>query len=148
MINIRQVIIAMCICLFIIGCGKDRNTTDRVISVDKPEISQQDRVQIKNSHLTKAQDYITDRRYEDAVVELNEIIKLDPNDPAAYYILGNVYEMMGKNKESVEAFITAIKLDPYAKKQMHPESIGSASVSNLTEPCLATNTIIDNSRQP
>ncbi|MBU0700959.1 tetratricopeptide repeat protein [bacterium] len=140
MINIQQLIIAMCICLSIIGCGKDKNTRDKVISIEKPEISGQDKVQLRNSHLTKAQDYIADKRYENAVTELNEIISLDPKDPAAYYTLGNVYEMMGNNKESVEAFITAIKLDPYAKKQMPHEPIGSTSVPNLTEPCSATNT--------
>ncbi|MBI4778618.1 tetratricopeptide repeat protein [Candidatus Desantisbacteria bacterium] len=139
MINIRRFIVAMCICSFIIGCGKDKNM-DKVVSIDKPEISGQDRVQIKNSHLAKAQEYISDKRYEDAVIELNEVTKLDSKDPAAYYTLGNVYEMMGKNKESVKAFITAIKLDPYAKRQMSSESTGSMSVPNLIEPCLATDT--------
>ncbi|MFH1859465.1 MAG: tetratricopeptide repeat protein [bacterium] len=139
MSNIQQLIITMCICLSIIGCGKDKNTEDK-ISIEKPAISEQDKIQIKNSHLTKAQNYIADKRYEDAITELNEIINLDPKDPAAYYTLGNVYEMMGKNKESVEAFITAIKLDPYAKKQLPHESIGSTSVPNLTEPCSATDT--------
>ncbi len=147
MINIRQFIVAMCVGLFIIGCGRDKNPADNVVSIDKPEISQQDRGQLKNSHLVKAQDYIADKSYEDAIAELNEIISLDPKDPAAYYTLGNVYEMMGKNQESVEAFITAIKLDPYAKKQMPLESTGSGSVSNLTEPCLATNTAVGSSCQ-
>ena len=125
MINIQRLILILCVCSFIMGCGKDRNTEERKISINKPAISQQDSVQLKDSHLVKAQTYITDKKYEDAIVELNEAISLDPKDPASYYTLGNVYEMMGKNKESVETFIMAIKLDPYAKKKIGTGTTGS-----------------------
>lgn len=139
MINIRRLIV-VCTCLVIIGCGKDKLAEERKISINKPVISGQDKVQLKDSHLVKAQDYITDKKYEDAVIELNEAISLDPKDPASYYTLGNVYEMMGKNKESVETFIMAIKLDPYVAKKMGTGTMGSLSGTNMTGLDLSTNT--------
>lgn len=141
MFVVQRLVIAMCICLFFIGCGKDRNAENKMIIIGKPEISQQDNAQLKNSHLAKAQDYITNKKYEDAIIELNEAISLDPNDPASYYTLGNVYDMMGRNKESVEIFIKAIKLDPYAMKKMGTGTTGSLSGTSLTEQDLSTNTV-------
>jgi len=141
MINLRRLILSLCICSFIMGCGKAENTKEGKISITKPVISQQDSVQLKDSHLVTAQAYITDKKYEDAVVELNEAIRLDPKDPASYYTLGSVYEMMGKNKESVETFIMAIKLDPYSTKKIGTGTTGSLSITNLTEQDLSTNTV-------
>jgi tetratricopeptide (TPR) repeat protein len=79
---------------------------------DTPVMSQQEILQQKNMHLINAQNYRANRMYDKAVHELKEAIKLSPEDASLYYMLGHLYEEMDKNKESVEMFIKAMKLDP------------------------------------
>lgn len=66
----------------------------------------------KEQHLAKAQEYVEAEQYEQAIKELQNALQFDPKDANIYYTMGSLYEQMGKNKESVEAYIKAIQLDP------------------------------------
>jgi Flp pilus assembly protein TadD len=85
--------------------------------------------QKKEEILKKVQLHIENREYEKAVLELNKAVELDPEDAALYYTLGELYEQLGKDKESVEAFVKALQLDPEGRKisQEYEEAEGQGN---------------------
>lgn len=105
------------ICFLSIGCSsrskQEEKLTDKII---QPEITSEQEKSVtlsqKDMYIAQAQKYVEQGQNENAVKELQNALKIDPNDANVYYTLGNLYEQMGKNKESVEAFIKAIQLEP------------------------------------
>lgn len=62
-------------------------------------------------HLFKGADYYIKNKLDDAVLEFNAAIKINPNFANAYKGLGVVYSKKKLDKEAEDAFITAIKIN-------------------------------------
>ncbi|MDI6736568.1 MAG: tetratricopeptide repeat protein [bacterium] len=95
------------------GCSSKKGMEEVKQTVSLPNIaSQQEEKAIQKEQILKqVQDYIEKKEYEQAVLELNKAIELDPEDATLYYTLGDLYEQLGKDKESVEAFVKALQFD-------------------------------------
>lgn len=75
----------------------------------------------KDDYLRKAELYYLSGDYEKAISTLEEAVKLDPKDAYLHLELGRVYEEMGKDTESINAYIQALKLDSSLKNISVPE---------------------------
>jgi tetratricopeptide (TPR) repeat protein len=51
-------------------------------------------------------------RPDDAVIEYNRAIKIDPNYANAYYALGMIYQAKGDQQDAVASYEKYVKLDP------------------------------------
>jgi Flp pilus assembly protein TadD len=112
----KTLIIIFLIILIVYGCApkKEVEQPKIITSMELPKVNEN--AQKKEEILKKVQLHIENREYEKAVLELNKAIELDPEDAALYYTLGDLYEQLGKDKESVEAFVKALQLDPEGRK--------------------------------
>jgi tetratricopeptide (TPR) repeat protein len=70
-----------------------------ILSPDLPQLN-----------LIKANQEYLEGRYKDAVKSVQIEIEKNPDDADAYYLLGNLYKIMGEKSKSSEAFSTAEKL--------------------------------------
>ncbi|MEW5766199.1 MAG: tetratricopeptide repeat protein [bacterium] len=95
------------------GCGPQEETGVKPESRKAPLT--------KDDYIKKAELYYLAGDYEEAVSVLEEAVKLDPKDAYLHLELGRVYEDMGKDTESINAYIQAIKLDPSLKNISVPE---------------------------
>lgn len=123
--EIKKWIIPILIVLLVSGCApkKEIEQPKTITSMELPEedIDTPQDTQ-KEQILKKVQLHIEKREYEKAILELNKAIELDPEDASLYYTLGDIYEQLGKDKESVEAFVKALQLDPEGKKTLRERS--------------------------
>ena len=55
-------------------------------------------------HLLQGQAFLRDREFEQALEELKEAEKLNPDLPRLYYVLGLAHQQLGHNKEAIAAF--------------------------------------------
>ncbi|MDI6792730.1 MAG: tetratricopeptide repeat protein [bacterium] len=69
----------------------------------------------KDNYIKEYEVYCLSGDYEKAAGALKEAIKLDPKDANLHLELGNIYDDMGKDTESIKAYINALKLDPSLK---------------------------------
>ncbi|MGV0005256.1 MAG: tetratricopeptide repeat protein [Candidatus Porifericomitaceae bacterium WSBS_2022_MAG_OTU9] len=51
-------------------------------------------------------------KYEEAIVDYTEAIKLKPDNPAAYYNRASTKSNLGRHDEAIEDYTEAIKLKP------------------------------------
>lgn len=71
----------------------------------------------KEAYIGLTNAFIIDKDYDAATKTINKLIKLEPNYPGGYYVLGALYEH-GKNyKLAVETYNKAISLDEKTKPQ-------------------------------
>jgi len=56
--------------------------------------------------------HIMTDNYDAAINDLNEIIRLDPNNDSAYAVRGEAYQKKGQFNEAISDFTEAIRLDP------------------------------------
>ncbi len=63
-------------------------------------------------HLKKAKAYLAEERLEEAVIELKNVVQLDPNHDEAYVELGDAYLKLQKPKEAYQAFLRAVSINP------------------------------------
>ena len=66
----------------------------------------------KAAHQERAKQYIEKQRFKEAVIELNNVIQLDPNDEAAHYQLGEVYFRLRQGDEAFQSFSRAAFINP------------------------------------
>jgi len=57
------------------------------------------------------------QRWADAIVELEQVIKLDPNVPEAYYQLGLAYGRLNRTSDAQSAMATYKRLSDAEKKR-------------------------------
>ncbi len=66
----------------------------------------------KAKHVTKAREYIKNKDYKAAVIELKNAVRIDPRDDAALYELGETYGMLGQGREAYTYFFKAAQVNP------------------------------------
>jgi len=88
------VFMASLICLFLIcsGCSSNEEKRDK--------------------HLAKAKEYIASSEFNKAVIELKNVIQLDPKNDAAYYDLGETYLKLKQGNDAYQAFSSAVSINP------------------------------------
>jgi tetratricopeptide (TPR) repeat protein len=63
-------------------------------------------------HLKQGVEYYEQDKLEEAIVEYEKALELEPGNPNAHRNLGSVYVKQGKWEEAIAAYEQAIKLDP------------------------------------
>ncbi len=64
------------------------------------------------AHYQLAVSYMQSARVQDAFVELQKTIKINPEEKRAYYLLGLIYRQFDNKEKAVKSFLRAIELDP------------------------------------
>ena len=64
------------------------------------------------AHLVNSQYYLARRQHEEAALELERALALDPNNPASHAEMGHLLFLSGRPKESLDFINRAIRLDP------------------------------------
>jgi serine/threonine protein kinase/tetratricopeptide (TPR) repeat protein len=80
--------------------------------IDEKELGNLNRVVREGAHLGRGEAYFLKRQYEQAIADLNEGIRLSPNDAEPYYYRGQCYRQQGRLGEAVADFETALRLNP------------------------------------
>jgi len=52
------------------------------------------------------------KEYEEAIYDLNIVVKMNPEDKKSYNVLGNIYRDLKKYEEAIDSYTRAIKNDP------------------------------------
>lgn len=63
-------------------------------------------------HLEKAEQYIQQKEFSKAVIELKNVVQLNPKSDTAYYELGEVHLKLQQAKEAFQAFSRAASINP------------------------------------
>jgi tetratricopeptide (TPR) repeat protein len=66
----------------------------------------------KAKHLERARQYIAKNELKKAVIELKNVVQLDPNDDEAYVELGETHLKLQETREAFRAFSTAASVNP------------------------------------
>ncbi len=66
----------------------------------------------KAKHLERAKEYIEKSEFKKAVIELKNVVQLDPKNDAAYYELGETYLKLKQGKEAFQSFARAVSSNP------------------------------------
>jgi tetratricopeptide (TPR) repeat protein len=68
--------------------------------------------QKKANHFKKAKEYIAKNELKKAVIELKNVVQLDPKDDAAHLDLGEVYLKLKDPREAFQAYTRAVSANP------------------------------------
>ena len=71
--------------------------------------STQDEVE---KYRSSAQKYIDAGQYKEAIIELQNVVRLDPQDDAAYLALGETYAKLQNPEKAARAFFQAVEVNP------------------------------------
>lgn len=63
--------------------------------------------------------FSTLKQYERAISDLDEAIRLKPDDVTAYRVRGYVYHKLGQNERAIADYTEAIHLDPHYADTYH-----------------------------
>jgi tetratricopeptide (TPR) repeat protein len=66
----------------------------------------------KANHFKKAKEYIAKNELKKAVIELKNVVQLDPKDDAAYVELGEAYLKLKEPREAFQAYTRAVSANP------------------------------------
>ncbi len=66
------------------------------------------------THLSMAETLLKAKRYDEARREIDQVLVLQPQNASAYMLLGNLYTEQNQPQEAIQAYRTAIQLDPTA----------------------------------
>ena len=66
----------------------------------------------KAHHEKRAAEYLKEGKLKEAVIELRNVVQLDPKDDAAYSQLGETYLKLKKGREAFQAFSRAVSVNP------------------------------------
>lgn len=97
-INIRGVVCTLILCSFLIACS-DNNTAQ--------------------SHIAQADQNIKDNKRNEAIIELKNAIKLEPQNASARYSLGKLYLSLGDGEGAAKELDRAYRLG-YASNKVLP----------------------------
>ncbi len=65
-----------------------------------------------DAHYQLALSHLQSARVQDAFVELQKTIRIDPKNKRAYYLLGLIYRRFNDNRAAEDALLKALALDP------------------------------------
>ncbi|MCK4469801.1 MAG: tetratricopeptide repeat protein, partial [Desulfobacterales bacterium] len=71
--------------------------------------SKEEKVQ---KHMSRADKYLEDDRFKEAVIELKNVVQLDPKYADGHYRLGEVYLKMQKIREAFQSFYRTADIQP------------------------------------
>ena len=57
--------------------------------------------------------YLNDEAYDQALLDLNEALSIEPRHFRAWMILGRVFEVLGQNREALEAYREVLTIHPH-----------------------------------
>ncbi|MFN0085008.1 MAG: tetratricopeptide repeat protein, partial [Blastocatellia bacterium] len=83
-------------------------------------------------HLLQGQAFFRDREFEQALDELKEAEKLNPDLPRLYYVLGSTSLQLGRNKEAIAAFENALRRVPEDAAALYQLAYALESDGDLT----------------
>lgn len=66
----------------------------------------------KDAHMKLAELFLYVEMRQEAINEVNEVLKLDRNNPKGYYLKGIIYKESGDTSLAVSSFMTTIEQDP------------------------------------
>ena len=66
----------------------------------------------RDRHLARAEKYIAENEFNKAVIELKNVIQLDPKNDTAYYNLGETYLKLKQGNDAYQAFSNAVAINP------------------------------------
>jgi tetratricopeptide (TPR) repeat protein len=66
----------------------------------------------KDDHWLRARQYIEKKEFKKAVIELENVIQLDPGDDTAHYELGETYLKLKLGRESFQSFSRVVLINP------------------------------------
>lgn len=103
-----------CLIAFLAGCSSAPKTPAPQPAEPPPppkqvEVSPKERAQL---HIDLAAGYYERGQMDVALDELNEAVKLDPNNAKAYNIYGLIYSLLGENAKAEQNFQKALQLAP------------------------------------
>ncbi len=70
-------------------------------------------------YFSKAEEYFSQGKYEQAIEEYKKTIKADPEFSTAYLYLGDAYYKLNKYDDAIQQYDEAIKKDPKNKRPYH-----------------------------
>jgi len=62
-------------------------------------------------HLKRASRYLESKEYKKAIIELRNVVQLNPENDKAYYDLGEAYLKLNKGREAFQAFSRAVSIN-------------------------------------
>ncbi len=71
-----------------------------------------DKGERESIHFQKAKQFVSEKKYQEAVLELKNVIKLAPDNDQAQVLLGDIYIEMGEVLLSARAYSAALKQNP------------------------------------
>ena len=81
-------------------------------------------------HELKGQFYSQEKNYDKAVIEYDEILKLEPENSHVYYLKGIMYQQAEIYEKALNSFESALKIDPEALESLY--QIGRNAVFSKT----------------
>ncbi|MEI8349240.1 MAG: tetratricopeptide repeat protein [Candidatus Omnitrophota bacterium] len=63
-------------------------------------------------YLQRGRNYLIDKKYQDAIIQIQKALAINPQDAFAYVSLGEAYGALGNNKQAVEYFRKAMDIIP------------------------------------
>lgn len=96
---------------FVFGLNRDSQTLEQVSALARKALSLDDASFL--AHVLLADIYRTTGQFEQAILQAQRALTLNPNDPSAYRGMGNALNSLGRPGEAVEAVKKAMLLDPH-----------------------------------
>jgi type IV pilus assembly protein PilF len=114
MIRTLRIAGVACLIAFLAGCSSAPKTPAPQPAEPPPppkqvEVSPKERAQL---HVDLGAGYYERGQMDVALDELNEAVKLDPNNAKAYNIFGLIYSLLGENAKAEQNFQKALQLAP------------------------------------
>src|SRR3990170_856535 len=113
-ISMRQVVLTLLILTFYIPSPRIAYSQEPVQRSEEAPLSREaeEKGPAIKMHFTAARRLFAEKRYEEALKELQELLTLDPENHVAYYAMGMALKELERFKEAVEAFKKATGLRP------------------------------------
>lgn len=84
--------------------------------------------------LRLAKDCASKRQFDSAIAHAKEAIGIDPSQPEAFTLLGELQEVLGDRTEAVKNYRVAVDLDPTDKRAK--DNLSRATRSSKSRPTL------------
>jgi tetratricopeptide (TPR) repeat protein len=82
-------------------------------------------------HLLQGQAFLRDLEFEQALEELKEAEKLNPDLPRLYYALGLAHQSLGRNKDAIAAFEAELRRSPQDASTLYLLALALEADGNL-----------------